>query len=92
MIVRTTAGELSIVQETPDLARVTGHKEALQALIDGIEMSGGGSLSLENVVFDSHHIGGKIVTKERLAIWIQFEILNYLTYTEFPDGTTEAQD
>lgn len=88
MILETTAGTCTAVQDgdDPDLAKVTGHKAALQSLLDGIEMSGGGSLSLDGVVYNSAYVGSVVVSKEQLALWVQFEILNYLTYTEMPDG------
>lgn len=88
MRITTTAGELSVVQATDDaeLVVVTGHKDSLQALVDGIEMSGAGSRELTGVVYNSRYVGSMIVSKLQLAIWVQFEILNYLTYTELPRG------
>lgn len=86
MRIVTTAGELVAVQApSGDKLYVRGRSETLQALVDGIEMSGGGAVEFKAVVSWSDGTRSMIVSKLQLAVWVQFEILNYLTYTELPE-------
>lgn len=77
MRIQTTAGVVSAEQDrvSPTDLVVKGSPEALQAVIDGVQMSGGGEPGWRAV----DALG---VTKKQFAIWVQFEILNYLTYTD----------
>lgn len=91
MRIQTTAGVITAQEQvnSPTDAYVAGSTQALQAMIDGIEMSGGGDLPPIN-----DNVSGYYVSKKQLAIWVQFEILNFLTYTDADEalGDTVATE
>lgn len=91
MEVKTSASKVTAVEDRLDPERVLVHADdraSLEELISGLELVGyaadqepDSELEIFVTVTGSY---GLSMTKATFARWLQFEVLNYLTYKDVP--------
>lgn len=91
MEIGTSGGRVWAVQSSidEDLLVVSGDKPSLEVMVTGIELAGNAEgvehgVSEEQIVYAEGE-WNVWVPRQTFAVWVQFEILNYLSY-ETLDG------
>lgn len=107
MWVFTTGGFVSAVQDKKDPDRVViraRDKQSLETLLEGVTLAGAAAEQDPELHDAELYRVGEITTgegtdyrwrtrlsKATFAIWLQYEVMNYLGYTNFKDALTPAR-
>lgn len=93
MWLTTTAGFFSAVQDRTDPDRLvvrTRDRESAQALVDGVETLCGEAVSITEREGTDYPYR-VYVSRENYALWVSFEVRQYVTYHNFKDAVKETR-
>lgn len=88
MWIFTTAGHLQVEVEHGDVLQIVAlDKQSIDALADGVELVAGGPRPEVVAVGGGFYA---MVSRADFAAYIDHEIFNYLTYTDFQEASKAA--